>query len=377
MHRTADQTDAPCAAGKFFRPLLLIAWLALWPAAAQGMTLAWTPSTDPAVTGFKIYYGSASRFYTRAFAVGNLTSATINGLVAGATYHFAVTTCDAAGNESAFSDDIIYTVPLPATTASGLAGASSPVPTAPTPNLAPANKTASKDPMDGISASSGSSPAAISSVPTPVANPSFSKNEPVAVAQPKLLPSAKIADPNGSNPSPFSPPPSPSEPPIVSSGNPIKNAPVRLAWTADSFLANALAASIAQLYMATSAFDNNADGMLNENEQAALLQTLRNEAATIFGSQQAGQLSANNLPDLAGWLAALYWQTAPYDSNMDGILQPAEQTTLASALKTNFAMSPVFAPLLQNPAPGQAQNVSVQPDGQINLSRLPAAGKKY
>ncbi len=79
--------------------------------AAQSVTLAWLPSANPAVTGFKIYYGATSRVYTNSIAVGNVTNATISGLDDGTTYYFAATTYDNAGHESSFSVEVIYFIP--------------------------------------------------------------------------------------------------------------------------------------------------------------------------------------------------------------------------------------------------------------------------
>ena len=90
----------------------------LFPASAlatQNVTFAWDPSTDPNVVGYNIYYGTTSHVYTSKVSVGNVTTATISGLVEGTTYYFAATTYDALTQESAFSDEISYTVPVTVT----------------------------------------------------------------------------------------------------------------------------------------------------------------------------------------------------------------------------------------------------------------------
>jgi len=79
--------------------------------ATQSVTLAWSPSTDPNVAGYNIYYGTASHVYTNRVSVGNVVSATTAGLVEGATYYFAATTYNAQNQESTFSQEISYTVP--------------------------------------------------------------------------------------------------------------------------------------------------------------------------------------------------------------------------------------------------------------------------
>jgi len=79
--------------------------------AGQSVTLAWDADSDPNVTGYKIYYGVASRTYTNQINAGNATGATISGLVAGVTYYFAATAYDSFGQESGYSSEIIYSVP--------------------------------------------------------------------------------------------------------------------------------------------------------------------------------------------------------------------------------------------------------------------------
>jgi hypothetical protein len=86
--------------------------LGLIPAAASpSVELDWRPSTGRNVAGYRICYGPASHAYTNHISVGNVTSAIISGLVAGATYYFGAKTSDAAGNESGYSNETTYTVP--------------------------------------------------------------------------------------------------------------------------------------------------------------------------------------------------------------------------------------------------------------------------
>lgn len=84
-------------------------------ASAQGSTnlvnLSWQPSPDTNVIGYNIYYGTASRSYTNEVSLGNISSATISGLVGGVTYYFAATSYDATGDESDFSNEIEYNIP--------------------------------------------------------------------------------------------------------------------------------------------------------------------------------------------------------------------------------------------------------------------------
>src|ERR1022692_2237899 len=80
--------------------------------AIQSVSLAWDPSPDTNVVGYKVYYGVASRTYTNIVDVGDVTNTTISGLVEGTTYYFAVTAYNILGMESDFSAEVSYTVPV-------------------------------------------------------------------------------------------------------------------------------------------------------------------------------------------------------------------------------------------------------------------------
>jgi len=67
--------------------------------------LAWNQSPDAKVTGYNVYYGTASHTYTNHVHLGTVTNATISGLAAGAVYFFAATSYNAAGTESSFSNE--------------------------------------------------------------------------------------------------------------------------------------------------------------------------------------------------------------------------------------------------------------------------------
>jgi len=81
---------------------------------AAQVTLAWNANTDPDLQAYKVYSGTASRTYSCNSNVGNSTNCTISDLTAGTTYYFAVTALDTAGNESGYSSEVSYTVPISA-----------------------------------------------------------------------------------------------------------------------------------------------------------------------------------------------------------------------------------------------------------------------
>ena len=111
--------------------LMLLAILSmLVPSAhAAQVTVTWDANTDPAVTGYRVHYGTAPGNYTSHVDVGNVTSCVISGLSEGVTYYFSATAYDGDGNESEYSVAVNYTPPMapapsPAPTPSGAAAAS-------------------------------------------------------------------------------------------------------------------------------------------------------------------------------------------------------------------------------------------------------------
>ena len=77
------------------------------------MTLAWNPSPNPKVVGYRVYYGGSSGNYTHNTDVGNMTSNTVSGLTSLVAYYFIVTAYDASGLETVFSSEIRYALAIP------------------------------------------------------------------------------------------------------------------------------------------------------------------------------------------------------------------------------------------------------------------------
>ena len=72
------------------------------------LTFGWNPAQSPAVTGYKLHYGTATGDNTKTVDLGNVSSAIIPGFVSGVTYYFAITAYNSSGQEGAPSDEIIY-----------------------------------------------------------------------------------------------------------------------------------------------------------------------------------------------------------------------------------------------------------------------------
>ena len=83
---------------------------------AASVTLAWNPSSGSGIAGYHLYQGIATQVYTNDVDEGNVTNATVSGLVAGATYHFAVAAYGTDGLESSLSSEVTYTPSVTGTT---------------------------------------------------------------------------------------------------------------------------------------------------------------------------------------------------------------------------------------------------------------------
>ena len=68
--------------------------------------LAWDPSNEPDVAGYKVYYGTAPGTYGPPIDVGNVTSYALTGLIKGEKYYIAVTAYDTSKHESGFSKEV-------------------------------------------------------------------------------------------------------------------------------------------------------------------------------------------------------------------------------------------------------------------------------
>ena len=90
--------------------LISIFGLLLQAQAATSLTLAWDPSSAAGIRGYRLHYGTTSRGYSQSSDLGNTTTTTVSNLVPGQTYYFAVTDYNTAGVESAYSNEVSFTV---------------------------------------------------------------------------------------------------------------------------------------------------------------------------------------------------------------------------------------------------------------------------
>ncbi len=73
---------------------------------------AWGPSPSAGITNYNFYIGIASGQYSTVIPAGNVTNFQAT-LVRGSTYYAAVTAQDINGLESPFSNEVVYTPPMP------------------------------------------------------------------------------------------------------------------------------------------------------------------------------------------------------------------------------------------------------------------------
>ena len=93
--------------------VLILSWV-LVPGVfgSASVTLAWDPSPDPDVVGYRVYVGQSSGVYAPPVDLGNQTSVTISNLQEGIPYFFAVTAYNSLGLESDPSNEVSFTPPI-------------------------------------------------------------------------------------------------------------------------------------------------------------------------------------------------------------------------------------------------------------------------
>ncbi len=82
------------------------------PADATSLIMTWDVSSDAGVTGYQVFYGTASGNYLNVTNLGLVNSLVVTGLVAGTTNYFAVREYDSAWNESPISTEVNYFLPV-------------------------------------------------------------------------------------------------------------------------------------------------------------------------------------------------------------------------------------------------------------------------
>jgi F5/8 type C domain/Fibronectin type III domain len=78
---------------------------------AGEVTLAWDPSQDPNLAGYRIYYGYAKGSYEGVLDAGMETTYTLTDLEEGQPYYFALVAYDSHGEESELSQEVAYNGP--------------------------------------------------------------------------------------------------------------------------------------------------------------------------------------------------------------------------------------------------------------------------
>ena len=105
-------------------------FLAAHASEGASLTLAWDPSPDPAVAGYRVYVGTTSGSYSAAFDAGGTLSFVFANAVSSTTYYFAVAAYTSAGLTGPMSTEVV-----------GMASAPTPAP-APAPTPTPGHHTA-------------------------------------------------------------------------------------------------------------------------------------------------------------------------------------------------------------------------------------------
>ncbi len=93
--------------------ILSIVLIVLWGRTAGAVTLEWNANTDDAVV-YYVYYGDSSNTYTASEYVAGIDTVKHTLALPDGDWYFAITSIDAAGNESGYSSEVsmnIDTVP--------------------------------------------------------------------------------------------------------------------------------------------------------------------------------------------------------------------------------------------------------------------------
>lgn len=86
--------------------LLFLVAGSVWSQSSSRVHLAWDPSPDASVAGYRIYHGLASRQYTNIVDAGAVTNVIVTNLSRGVKMFFAVTAYTTNQLESDFSNEV-------------------------------------------------------------------------------------------------------------------------------------------------------------------------------------------------------------------------------------------------------------------------------
>ena len=85
------------------------------PPPSNSAGLTWDSVTDPNLSGYRLYFGTAPGTYLQPVgqgtSVGNVTTYIMTGLASGTRYYFAVTDFDTLGRESSYSNEVFKDIP--------------------------------------------------------------------------------------------------------------------------------------------------------------------------------------------------------------------------------------------------------------------------
>lgn len=93
---------------------LLVLALAAIASPAASVQLEWDPSPDTDITGYIVHHGPESGKYDTKVQLGNVTTYTFDGITPSREYFVAVSAVNAAGLQSALSNEVRFRIPNPA-----------------------------------------------------------------------------------------------------------------------------------------------------------------------------------------------------------------------------------------------------------------------
>lgn len=104
--------DSSCAWSFKVPAVIVVLILCAHLAYALGVSVSWRENREDDIAGYRVHYGTSSRYYQHSLDVGPYTSVDIDDLRGGVTYYVAVSAYDYSGNESDYSQEVEVTIPL-------------------------------------------------------------------------------------------------------------------------------------------------------------------------------------------------------------------------------------------------------------------------
>jgi hypothetical protein len=96
---------------RYYLPVAIILIALLLQSISYGASLVWDQNSEVNLAGYRLYYGTSLSIYSVVITVGDVTEYELENLYLyeSMSYFFALTAINIYGNESDFSDELVFT----------------------------------------------------------------------------------------------------------------------------------------------------------------------------------------------------------------------------------------------------------------------------